>query len=76
MYIIYLHHDHYLNSGPEVSMPFLPSVNDWLEIPVEIREKYWSGCSETLYVVEREHLFDESMRFYGTKLHLQDWEGN
>ncbi|GAB4021507.1 hypothetical protein [Spirosoma koreense] len=75
MYTLFLHHVDYLDQEPQVSMPFLPTTNDWLEIPVDVRNAHWPGCSETLYVVEREHLFDEQMRFYGTRLHLQDWEG-
>ncbi|MBD2753934.1 hypothetical protein [Spirosoma validum] len=76
MYVIYLHHQDYSNPGPEISMPFLPATNDWLEIPKDIRQTFWPACTETLTVVEREHLFDESMKFYGTRLYLQDWEGN
>ena len=76
MYTIYLHHEKYLNTGPEISMPFLPSTNDWIEIPADIRQNFWPGCTETLAVIEKEHLFDESMKFCGTRLYLQDWEGN
>lgn len=76
MHVIYLHHEKYLNAGPQVCMPFLPSRHDWIDIPVDIRESFWPGCSETLFVIEKEHLFDELMKFYGTKLYLQDWEGN
>ena len=76
MYTLCLRHTAYLDSDHEVKMPFLPSRQDWLEIPVDVREKYWPGCAETLFVVEIEHLFDEQMQFYGTRVHLQDWEGN
>ncbi|GAB4038608.1 hypothetical protein [Spirosoma jeollabukense] len=76
MYTIFLHHIAYLDQEPQITMPFLPLLNDWLEIPVDIRNKYWPGCTEILFVVEREHLFDGDMTFYGTRLHLQDWEGN
>ncbi|RZM09921.1 MAG: hypothetical protein EOO88_48855 [Pedobacter sp.] len=75
MYTLFLHHNEYLNSDPEVSVPFLPSRNDWMDIPVDVRQNFWPGCSETLVVIEREHLFDERMQFYGTRIYLQDWEG-
>ena len=76
MYTLYLHYQNYLNPGPKISMPFLPATNDWIEIPTDIREVFWPGCTETLAVVEREHLFDKFMTFYGTRLYLQEWEGN
>ncbi|MBC3789047.1 hypothetical protein [Spirosoma utsteinense] len=76
MYTIYLHHQNYLNPGPEISMPFLPLINDWIEMPLDIQQAFWPGCKDTLFVVEKEHLFDELMKFYGTRLYLQDWEGN
>lgn len=76
MYIVYLYHTEYLDNEPKVTMPFLPTQNDWIEVPLDLRKQFWPGCAETLYVVEREHLFDENMTFYGTRLHLQDWEGN
>ena len=76
MYTVYLQHENYNNDGIQTTMPFLPNTNDWVEIPPDIRRTHWPNATDTLCVVEREHLFDESMSFYGTRLYLQDWEGN
>ena len=75
MYTLFLHHSDYLDKEHKIDMPFLPSRNDWLDIPVDVRTNFWPGCAETLWVVEREHLFDEQMQFYGTRIYLQNWEG-
>ena len=75
MYTVFLHHSDYLNDDRQISLPFLPNRHDWLEIPVDVRENFWPGCAETLFVVEKEHLFDAHMQFIGTRIHLQDWEG-
>lgn len=76
MYTLFLRHSDYLNEDRQLVMPFLPNRQDWLDIPVDVREKFWPGCAETLFVVEKEHLFDEQMQFYGTRIYLQDWQGN
>ncbi|QKZ13926.1 hypothetical protein [Spirosoma sp. KUDC1026] len=75
MFTLFLRHNDYLEGEPQIVLPFMPTANDWLEIPVDVRQNFWPGCAETLYVAEREHLFDEKMQYYGTRLYLQDWEG-
>lgn len=74
MYTLFLHHSDYLNSEHKVAMPFLPSRNDWLDIPIVLRKSFWPSATDTLLVIEREHLFDERMQFYGTRIYLQNWE--
>ncbi|RYE04788.1 MAG: hypothetical protein EOP33_08555 [Rickettsiaceae bacterium] len=76
MYTIYLQHQNYPNPGPEISMPILPTLNDWIEIPIDIRQSLWPTCKDTLYVAEREYVLDESMRFIGVRLYLQDWDSD
>jgi len=76
MYIVYLHHESYLNDTDiETSVPILPEVNDWIEVPSDIRQSHWPNATDTLCVIEREYIFDESMKFCGVRLYLQDWEG-
>lgn len=76
MYTVYLHHEHYVNDDLETSVPILPLANDWIEIPPDVRRDHWPDSTDTLCVVEREYVFDESMKFRGVRLYLQDWEGN
>lgn len=75
MYTVYLHHQNYTSNGIETKMPLIPNANDWVEIPPDIRRVHWPEATDTLYIVEREYLFNELMQFYGVRLYLQDWEG-
>ena len=53
----------------------MPAMNDWMEIPTDIRLAFWPACKETLFVVEREHLFDESMKFSAPGLIFKTGKG-